>query len=58
MATQWEYKVVCTSISDRGHVAEKELNMAGSDGWEVVAAWGDGTGYLGCYVILKRPKSK
>jgi hypothetical protein len=58
MATQWEYKVIClSSIYGRTEKAEKELNAAGSDGWEAVAAWGDDTG-ASCHVILKRPKSK
>jgi hypothetical protein len=48
MATQWEYKVIHT-------LTEKELNAAGSDGWEAVAVagWGED-----CRVILKRQKSK
>jgi hypothetical protein len=54
MATQWEYKVICTDFS-RSDVAEKVLNAAGSDGWEAVAAWGEG---CFCHVILKRQKSK
>jgi hypothetical protein len=55
MVTQWEYEVIC--LSGRIEKAEKELNTAGSDGWEAVAAWGDGTGG-NCHVILKRQKSK
>ena len=50
MATQWEYKVIHT-------LTEKELNAAGSDVWEAVAAWGDNLGGAST-VILKRPKSK
>ena len=58
MATQWEYRVICLEnmLSGRRE-AEKELNTAGSDGWEAVAAWGDDTG-TDCYVILKRQNSK
>ena len=56
MATQWEYKVIClSSIYGRTEKAEKELNAAGSDGWEVVAITGELT-ILN--VILKRPKSE
>ena len=56
MATQWEYKVIClSSIYGRTEKAEKELNAAGSDGWEAVAASGD---TMSCFVILKRQKSK
>ena len=58
MATQWEYKVIClSSIYGRTEKAEKELNAAGSDGWEAVAAWGDNLGGAST-VILKRQKSK
>jgi len=54
MATQWEYRVICLEnmLSGRRE-AEKELNTAGSDGWEAVAASGDITI---CIVILKRQK--
>ena len=52
MATQWEYKVIRIFTSH----AEKDLNAAGSDGWEAVATWGDATG-TSCNVILKRQKS-
>jgi hypothetical protein len=56
MATQWEYKVICLENMYSGRrEAEKELNTAGSDGWEVVAASGDITTYI---VTLKRQKSK
>jgi hypothetical protein len=56
MATQWEYKVICLrNLFGDSHGAEKELNTAGSDGWEAVAASGDG---VPCYIILKRQKSK
>ena len=52
MATQWEYKVIIYEGSDK---VEKELNTAGSDGWEAVAASGD---TMSCFVILKRQKSR
>ena len=52
MATQWEYKVIRFPY---GGGAEKELNTAGSDGWEAVATTGDLTIFN---VVLKRPKSK
>ena len=52
MATQWEYKVIRFPY---GGGAEKELNTAGSDGWEAVATTGDLTF---SWVILKRQKSK
>jgi hypothetical protein len=54
IATQWEYKVIYTD-STRHDLTEKELNAAGSDGWEAVATTGDETT---CYVILKCQKSK
>jgi hypothetical protein len=57
VATQWEYKVICLEnvYPGRREAAEKELNAAGSDGWEVVAITGELT-ILN--VILKRPKSE
>ena len=53
-APQWEFKVNYTD-STRHDLTEKELNAAGSDGWEAVAVagWGED-----CRVILKRQKSK
>jgi hypothetical protein len=46
MATQWEYKVIRCNLYSERHEAEIELNKAGSDGWEAVAASGDAD----CYV--------
>ena len=58
MATQWEYKVIrLRNVYGDSDGAEKELNTAGSDGWEAVAAWGDNLGGAST-VILKRQKSK
>ena len=55
MATQWEYKLINCNLYSKRHEAEIELNKAGSDGWEAVAASGD---TMSCFVILKRQKSR
>ena len=52
---KWEYTVIYIS-RERSHV--EELNTLGTQGWEVCAAFSEGTGDRSGKVILRRPKAE